>query len=218
MSTRLAVTAACLAIWVAHLSAGAVTGVVLSVAAGRNVPALAVVYAESLDSAAPHTPGRFTLAQRNKSFQPHVLAVPLGSTVDFPNNDQIQHNVFSLSPLQPFDLGLYRRGESKSRTFTTPGVYRVFCNIHPQMSAMIVVAPTPYTTVAGMDGRFSLNLPAGRFRLTALSERVSPVSIEIVATQGAASAPEIRLDESSWKLVPHKNKFGTDYPTAAYPR
>ena len=199
-----------------HVNAGAVTGIVRTVAHAGVTPAAAVVYAEPIDTAAARTPRRFTLTQKNKTFQPHVLAVPLGSTVDFPNNDPIYHNVFSLSGPQPFDLGLYRAGETRPRTFTTPGTYRIFCNIHPQMTALVVVAPSAFTTVAAPDGRFMLDLPPGRFRVTALSERSSPASIEITSTQGASAVPELTLDESAWASAQHKNKFGKDYPTAAY--
>ena len=105
--------------------------------------------------------------QKNKTFQPRVLAVPVGSTVEFPNNDGIYHNVFSLSTPQPFDLGLYRSGESPSRTFTAPGIYRVFCNIHPQMSAVLVVAPTATSPLPHPTGDTCSILPSGRFRVTA---------------------------------------------------
>jgi hypothetical protein len=126
--------------------------------------------------------------------------------------------VFSLSGPQPFDLGLYRSGETRPRTFTAPGTYRVFCNIHPQMTAVIVVAPSAFTTLAAPDGRFTLDLPPGRYRVTALSERSSPVSVEATSTQGATTAPDLTLDESGWALTQHKNKFGKDYPAAAYLR
>ena len=201
---------------VVHVDAGTVTGVVRSLTRAGGAAALAVVYAEPIDSAAPRSPRRVVLGQKNKTFQPRVLAIPLGSTVDFPNNDGIYHNVFSLSGSQPFDLGLYRAGDTRSRTFTAPGVYRVFCNIHPQMSALVVVAPTAFVTTAAADGRYTLELPPGRFRVTALSERSSPVSVEVTSTQGAASAPELTLDESQWVAARHRNKFGKDYPAAAY--
>ena len=218
MRTRLAACAVTLLVIApVHLGAGVVTGIVRTVASAGIAPATAIVYAEPIDAAAPRAPRRLTLAQKNKTFQPRVLAVPPGSTVDFPNNDGIFHNVFSLSGPQPFDLGLYRAGESRTRTFATPGTYRVFCNIHPQMSAVIVVAPSAFTTLASADGRFTLDLPPGRYRLTALSERASPVSVEIAITEGASAAPELRLDESAWVFATHKNKFGQDYPAAAYP-
>ena len=197
-------------------TAGAVTGIVRTVAREGVAPSMAIVYAEPIDAPAPRTPRRVTLGQKNKTFQPRVLAVPAGSTVEFPNNDLIFHNVFSLSGPQPFDLGLYRAGESRSRTFTDPGTYRVFCNIHPQMTAVILVTPSGLTTSASADGRFTLDLPAGRYRLTAVSERASPVMTEVTSTEGASTAPELTLDESKWVFTQHKNKFGKDYPAAAY--
>jgi hypothetical protein len=196
--------------------AGPVSGRVRILTRQGVAPTAVVVYAEPIDGTPPRRPGKFVLGQKNKTFLPRVLAVPVGSTVDFPNNDQIFHNVFSLSTPQPFDLGLYRAGESRARTFTAAGTYRVFCNIHPQMTALIVVVPTAHTQLTGADGRYVLDLPPGRYRLTALSERAAPVSAEIVSTEGATSAPELMLDESGWVLVPHKNKFGKDYPAAAY--
>lgn len=202
----------------APAAAGPVSGTIRFITRDRAAPATAVVYAEPLDTAAPRKPSRFALGQKNKTFQPRLLPVPIGSTVEFPNNDGIFHNVFSLSGPEPFDLGLYRAGESRPRTFNRPGTYRVFCNIHPHMTAVIVVLPTPYATLASADGRFALDLPPGRYRLTAMSERAAPVSVEIVSAAGATTAPELALDESSWVFVQHKDKFGRDYPAAAYQR
>jgi plastocyanin len=196
--------------------AGTVTGTIVTLAQKGRVPAIAVVYAEPLDQPAPRQPQRLALGQKNKTFQPRVVAVPAGSVVEFPNDDLIFHNVFSLSLPQPFDLGLYRAGESRSRTFVQPGVYRVFCNIHPQMSAIIVVAPSPFVAVVPPAGRFTLELPAGRYRLTAVSERASPVSADVTSTQGLVTAPDLKLDESTWSFAQHKNKFGQEYPAAAY--
>src|SRR5690349_18437343 len=127
--------------------AGPVTGTVKTVTRSGTSAGLAVVYAEPLDAPAARMTTRLVLGQKNKTFQPRVLAAPLGATVEFPNRDPIYHNVFSLSGPQPFDLGLYRAGESRTRTFTAPGTYRVFCNIHPQMTAIIVVAPSEHTTL-----------------------------------------------------------------------
>jgi len=213
---RLTSTIAIFALSVTPAGAGPVSGVVRTVARNGVPPAAAVVYAEPIDAAASRAPRRVTLSQKNKTFQPRLLAVPAGSTVDFPNNDGIFHNVFSLSGPQPFDLGLYRSGETRLRTFTAAGTYRVFCNIHPQMTAVIVVAPTAFTALAAPDGRFTLDLPPGRYRVTALSERSSPVSVEATSTQGATTAPDLTLDESAWALTQHKNKFGKEYPAAAY--
>ena len=214
-------TAAAVAAWAlaaSSASAGPVNGTVRTLARAGVAPAAIVVYAEPVDAPASRAARRVVLTQKNKTFQPRVLAVPAGSSVDFPNNDGIFHNVFSLSGPQPFDLGLYRAGETKQRTFATPGIYRVFCNIHPQMTAMIVVTPSAFTTVAGADGRFTLDLPPGRYKITALSERAAAVSVDATSTAGASTAPELTLDESAWGFVQHKNKFGKEYPAAAYQR
>jgi plastocyanin len=196
--------------------AGPVSGVIRTLARPGTAPAAKIVYAEPLDAQPSRQSGKFTLRQKNKAFLPRVLGVPVGSSVDFPNDDLIFHNVFSMSAPQPFDLGLYRSGDSPVRMFTQAGTYRVFCNIHPLMSALIVVVPTPYVTTPGSDGRFVLDVPAGRYRVTAVSERASPVSVEVVSDAGATVAPELTLDESGWVLTQHKNKFGKDYPISAY--
>ena len=198
--------------------AGPVSGIVRTVGRPGVVPAASLVYAERIDGAAPRQAGRFTLRQKNKTFTPRLLGVPVGASVEFPNDDTIFHNVFSLSGPQPFDLGQYRSGESQSRAFTQAGTYRVFCNIHPNMSALILVVPTPYVAVTGGDGRFVLDLPAGRYRLTAVSERASPVSIEVTAEAGATQSQPLTLDETAWVAVRHTNKYGKDYPAASYGR
>ncbi len=198
--------------------AGPVTGSVRTLTRSGAPPSSAIVYAEPLDATPSRKPGSFTLTQKEKTFRPHILAVPIGSTVEFPNEDTIFHNVFSLSGPQPFDFGLYRAGASRSKAFAEPGEYRVFCNIHPQMTALILVVATPYVARPAPDGRFVLDLPPGRYRLTAVSQRAAQVSAEVIATAGTVDAPVLTLDESSWIDARHKNKFGQDYPAAAYKR
>jgi plastocyanin len=193
------------------------TGRVVIRATPGAAPAQAVVYAEPLDGTAPIRRASVSIAQKNKTFVPRVLGVPMNSTVAFPNADQIFHNVFSLSAPEPFDLGLYRAGSSKSRTFSRPAVYHVFCNIHPQMAAFIVVAPSPWVTTAGSDGAWRLDVPPGRYRVTALSERSQPVSIEVRVAAGAPDAV-LTLDESLFAPTQHLNKFGQPYPKEAYKR
>jgi plastocyanin len=216
MLARMTTTIAACVLTASAAAGGPVNGTVRTIARPGVAPATVVVYAEPIDAPAARAPRRVALLQKNKTFQPRVLAVPMGSSVDFPNNDGIFHNVFSLSEPQPFDLGLYRAGDSKQRTFTSPGIYRVFCNIHPQMTAIIVVTPSAFTTIVGADGRFTLDLPPGRYRLTALSERAAAASVDGTSTAGVSTAPEVTLDETSWGFVQHKNKFGKDYPAAAY--
>ena len=108
------------------------------------------------------------LAQKGQAFDPRVVVVPVGGTVDFPNLDPIYHNVFSVSPPRRFDLGKYPRGQSRSITFPRPGLVNVFCDIHSDMAAFILVVPDRHWTRPAADGTFALpDLPAGRCRLRA---------------------------------------------------
>jgi plastocyanin len=182
---------------------------------GSATPAQAVVYAEPIDRQAAAVPGSAAIRHKNKTFLPHVIAVPAGSTIAFPNDDSIFHNAFSLSQPEPFDMGLYRAGESKQRVFGKPGIYYVFCNIHPQMAAFVVVTATPFVTVAAQDGGWRLDVPPGRYRVTALSERASAVTVEVTVS-GASTATGQMLDESAFVAAPHLNKFGKPYPKDAY--
>jgi len=193
-----------------------VRGRVQVIGRADDTSATTVVYAESLSGPSSIPPGRYRLAQKNKSFAPRVLAIPAGSTVDFPNLDSIFHNVFSLSRPTPFDLGLYRAGASKSRMFASPATYRVFCNIHPQMTGVILALPTPYITEADSNGNYELDLPPGRYRITAWSDRAHPATTELAVSSAATAIPDLTLDESKFVEMPHQNKFGQDYPKTAY--
>jgi plastocyanin len=214
--TLITLTAACVLAAGTTGVADVLSGTVTARVRQGGTAATAVVYAEPLEGSAPVRPAApAAIEQRDKTFTPRVLAVPVGTTVRFPNSDGIFHNVFSLSPGNAFDLGLYRGGASKSRAMTTPGLVRVFCNIHPQMTAVVVTAPTPWVTVAGAGGGFRLELPAGRYRLTALSERAAAITAEVTVA-GATAAPALTLDESGFTAVTHTNKFGKAYPPEAY--
>ena len=127
-----------------------------------------VVYLETAPQAAFETPapGRATLDQRNEAFVPYVLAVTVGSTVDFPNSDRTYHNVFSLSKAKRFDLGRYPRGRSRTVRFDQPGVVRVFCEIHSHMSAWILVFAHRYFAITDAEGRYRIEgVPPGRYTL-----------------------------------------------------
>jgi plastocyanin len=104
--------------------------------------------------AAPALPN-VVMAQKGQAFQPHVLAIPVGTVVEFPNFDPVFHNVFSYSKTKKFDLGRYGRGGSKSVTFDKPGIVKVFCDIHSNMSGFIYVTASPWVTQPGSDGRYS---------------------------------------------------------------
>jgi plastocyanin len=141
----------------------------------RDLPDLrrGVVYLETAPRSAfdEREPGRAVMDQRNERFVPHVLAVMVGSIVDFPNSDLIYHNVFSLSRAKRFDLGRYAAGKSKGVRMDRPGVVRVFCDIHSHMSAFVLVFNHPFFDVTDADGRFQLpSLPAGTYTLAAWYE------------------------------------------------
>ena len=128
----------------------------------------AVVYVERAPAGAHFTARREVpqLAQRGQSFEPRVVVVPAGGTVSFPNFDPIYHNVFSVSPARRFDLGKYPRGQTRQVTFPRAGVVSVFCDIHADMAAFVVVTPTTAWTRAAADGRFALaGLAPGRYRV-----------------------------------------------------
>ena len=149
--------------------------------AGRSSPAVAdrrraVVYLESAPSGAFEEPRvrRARMDQRDETFVPHVLAITVGTTVDFPNNDITYHNVFSFSKTKPFDLGRYAVGKSKSVTFDRPGIVRVFCDIHSHMSAFILVFSHRYFAVTDDQGRYAIDdVPPGTYTVSVWNEAVS---------------------------------------------
>jgi plastocyanin len=205
--------AACACFYASSAVAGTISGTV-SVVDKRGHKASdvaeAVVY---LDGPKARTkPDKATITMKHKAFSPHLLVVPVGSTVDFPNNDPIYHNAFSVSGENHFDLELYKRPKSRSWTFEHPGIVRVFCNIHPQMSAIVVVRDNPYFTRPAADGSFTItDVPAGTYTLKGWHERGGEASIDVtVPAQGTANAGLV-LDASGFKRLPHKNKFGQEY-------
>jgi plastocyanin len=157
-------------------------------------------------------PTSTTVTMKGKAFSPRVVVVPVGGTVVFPNEDPIFHNAFSVSGENRFDLELYKRPKVGSFTFQHPGVVKVYCNIHPQMSAVIVVRDNPLFTKASADGSFTLeNVPAGRQMLKAWHERGGEAAVEVTVTEAAPAPVHLSLDGSTYKAVPHKNKYGKDY-------
>jgi plastocyanin len=157
-------------------------------------------------------PAKVVVTMKAKTFLPHVVVVPVGGTVEFPNEDPIFHNVFSVSGENRFDLELYKRPKSGSWTFQHPGVVRVYCNIHPQMSAIVVVRDNPYFTRANPDGSFAIDdVPAGNYVLRAWHERGGEAFLDIAVPAEGQVGGRLTLDASSFKRVPHKNKFGKDY-------
>ncbi len=193
--------------------AGSVTGSVsVTDKAGRPAADVqeTVIYVEGTRPRAK--PEAEKIVMRGKAFLPRVVVVPVGGSVAFPNEDPILHNAFSVSGDNRFDLELYRRPQSKSWTFPKPGIVRVYCNIHPQMSAIVVVADSGHYTKAAADGTFSIaDVSPGSYLLKAWHERGGEVSQEITVTEDPPARVQLALDASSYKRVQHKNKFGKDY-------
>jgi plastocyanin len=149
----------------------------------------------------------------DKEFSPHLLVVPVGSTVSFSNYDPFNHNVFSLSEENPFDLGLYGRGEARSVRFEKPGVVRVYCNVHAQMSALVLVRDSPWYTQPASDGSFSLNsVPAGDYTLHAWHERAPEITRPLTVPPEGVERVGLELDARGYEFKPHLNKHGQPYP------
>lgn len=156
--------------------------------------------------------GRFVMTTVKKEFEPRVLVVPAGSTVEFPNQDPILHNVFSVSGRNAFDLGLLGRGPGKAWRFDHAGVVRVFCNVHHSMVAYVMVVDTPFHTRPAADGRYALRgVPDGPGKLLVWHERAEPRSLEL-AGPGVAPA-RVQLEVSRPRIPPHTNKLGKAYGT-----
>lgn len=177
-----------------------------------------VISLSPLGGDAPAAPGRrCRMLQKDKTFTPHVLPIVAGSVVDFPNADPIFHSAFSSYSGQIFDVGLYPPGESRAVRFTRPGIVRVFCNIHPSMSAVIVVLKTPYFSTTQADGSFRIAAPPGEYELRVFHERATEATLnalarKVVIQNAAMDLSGIVISESGYVAGPHKNKFGKDYP------
>jgi len=173
--------------------------------------------------AAEATPGATTsaqslrLVQKNKSFDPHILVVPAGSMVEFPNHDPFFHNVFSLFEGKRFDLGLYEAGTSRMVRFDRPGISYIFCNIHPEMSAVVITIATPFYAISNADGQLNLaGVPYGRYLLHIWSEgmgpeNTQPLTREIAIAENASSLGVIKVPAATGERMAHKNKYGRDY-------
>ena len=189
---------------------------------GGSTPATTqtVVWLAPLGAAAdstPVAPMHAVLAQKNKMFEPHLLVITRGSAVDFPNRDPWFHNVFSLFNGKRFDLGLYEAGTSRTVHFDREGVSFIFCNIHPQMSAVVVVLGSPYFGVTNKQGDFDIaNVPSGRYEMHVWNENAMPetlrgLSREVQVGGDSRSVGAIRIPVTKSVTVAHKNKYGQDY-------
>jgi len=135
-----------------------------------------------------------SMAQQDEQFVPHVLPIVRGGTVEFPNEDDVFHNVFSLSGAKTFDLGRYPRGEARSVTFNKTGTVQVFCHIHSDMSGVILVLENPFFATPEPTGRFVIDgLPPGNYALVGWHERIKPVVEHVQVTAGATSHVDFNI-------------------------
>jgi len=157
------------------------------------------------------------LVQRNKSFEPHVLVVPVGSVVEFPNRDPFFHNVFSLFEGKRFDLGLYEAGTTRNVVFDKAGISYIFCNIHSEMSAVVIAVSSPYYGISDPHGRVTIpSVPSGRYTLRiwyeeTLPEELNNLTREVTISEDAANLGAMRLPATNMPQG-HENMYGHDYP------
>jgi len=185
-------------------------GVHGKVSFGKNAPAAGVVvYIEGVKGRTQRSTA--TIAQKNKQFTPGLTVVPKGSTVDFPNNDKIFHNVFSVSRTARFDLGLYKSGSSKSVKMRRAGEVDVYCNIHPKMIAKIKVVDSNYYAVTGRDGTFRIDgVPAGTYTIIAWQPHGTQAKSQVTIGQGSKTRRDFSLRKGK-KPRHHMRKDGTPY-------
>ena len=161
------------------------------------------------------------LVQKDKAFHPHILVVPAGAVVEFPNHDPFFHNVFSLFEGKRFDLGLYEAGSTRRVHFDRPGISYIFCNIHAQMSAVVIALNTPYYAVSQRSGAFLIpDVPPGNYELQLWYESSTPdvlkaLARKITIPESGMSLAAIQVLENT-SLMPHKNKYGQDYDPNTY--
>jgi hypothetical protein len=156
-----------------------------------------------------------SMLHKNKTFVPHVIAIRTGTKVLFPNRDPFFHNAFSNYDGQVFDIGLHAPGTTREFTFKRPGIVRVFCNIHPTMSAVIVVVDTPYFAVSDAAGTLALpDVPAGEYRMHVFHERVAPAALRTLERSVSlpGTIPPLTLSAAGSLETPHLNKLGKPYP------
>jgi plastocyanin len=197
------------------LDAAVVNGKVMFLTKRGQKPVIneTLVWLDATGRSAKKPASTFTMTTRSKAFLPHVLAIPTGSTVNFPNEDAITHNLFSLTPANTFDLGLYRKGSGKGHKFEAQGVVNIYCNVHPNMSAVVHVMSTPYYGFADANGDYSFDVPAGKYRVTAWNEQGGSAmsDIEVASDGKVAGATLLTIDGRNSRAVQHTNKFGQAY-------
>jgi hypothetical protein len=178
-----------------------------------------VVWLSPIDPTVPARPssaGPLRLVQHNKSFEPHVLVVPVGAVIAFPNRDPFFHNVFSLFDGKRFDLGLYEAGTTRNVSFDRPGISYIFCNIHAEMSAVVIALDTPYFAISNRRGDLVVpHVPAGRYTMhvwyeSALPSTLKAMTHEVNITPDTSTLGVLQIP-AEMTTQAHKNKYGMDY-------
>jgi hypothetical protein len=186
----------------------------------RHAPPSAVIWLKPLQDTAPAPfvpERRYTLLQKNRMFKPHLLIIPVGSVVQFPNADPFFHNVFSLFDGKRFDLGLYEAGSTKSVTFSREGVSYIFCNIHPEMSAVILTLSTALYVAADSSGAFRLaNVPAGDYEMHIWIEGVGQADLNQMVRRlhlasGSGDLGSLQVPAALLEAPAHTNMYGQAY-------
>ena len=176
-------------------------------------------------SAAESTKAEPVIIQKNKTFEPHVTVVQVGSSIAFPNEDPFFHNVFSLYNGKRFDLGLYEAGTTRTKRFDQLGVSYLFCNIHENMSAVVITVATPYYGVSDHSGNIEItDVPNGRYAFHAFYERSTADELKslertVTISPQARSIDSVQIAVSPEVTLNHKNKYGEDYvppPSSGY--
>lgn len=207
-----------------RLEAADVTGKVQIISEKKEDASGVVVSLTPLSSAQAaslrQAPIHSTLTQKDKKFTPHLLVIPPGSVVDFPNRDPFFHNVFSLFEGKRFDLGLYESGTTRSVKFDRPGVSYIFCNIHPQMNAIVISLGTPYYSLANANGSVKIpNVESGEYVLQIWAEGLNSEEMGKLSRRVSVGQDPVQLGvlqvPSGENLAQHKNKYGRDYDSTA---
>jgi plastocyanin len=181
--------------------------------------------AANAQTAATSPKAEAMIIQKNKMFDPHVTVVQVGSLIAFPNEDPFFHNVFSLYNGKRFDLGLYEAGTTRTLRFDKLGVSYLFCNIHENMSAVVIAVDTPYYGVSDHSGTIQIaDVPNGRYALHAFYERSTADQLKglertVTISADSRSIDDVQVPESPDVTLAHKNKYGQDYvppPSGGY--
>lgn len=192
----------------------------------RGAPLATVVWLEPLEvpggAPQPQAQQGVQLIQKRKQFHPHVLVVPVGTAVEFPNRDPFFHNVFSLFEGKRFDLGLYEAGGSRTVHFDRPGISYIFCNIHSEMNAVVIALATPYHALADPHGKVEIaGVRPGRYRLEVWHEGTSPDTLKALSRTVIVKGNEMSLGRITVAqdnaMLEHKNKYGQDYEQPSRP-